>query len=89
MSELMIPMEMDDFAVAYVDVGSTRIFVRSRGNGPPILLLHGSSQTHVMWRKVAPLLARQFTVTMEGLLRCGAPGPTTFTVRRSMGVLLS
>ena len=28
----------------------------SAGNGPPILLLHGHPQTHIVWRKVAPLL---------------------------------
>ncbi|HVJ10730.1 MAG TPA: alpha/beta hydrolase, partial [Burkholderiales bacterium] len=28
------------------------------GDGPPILLLHGYPQTHAMWHKVAPLLAR-------------------------------
>ena len=27
------------------------------GSGPPLLLLHGSPQTHVMWHKVAPRLA--------------------------------
>ena len=32
------------------------------GEGPPVLLLHGHPQTHVTWRKVAPVLARYFTV---------------------------
>ena len=26
-------------------------------NGPPLLLLHGIPETHVLWRKVAPALA--------------------------------
>jgi hypothetical protein len=38
------------------------IFLRLFGSGPPILLLHGFPQTHLMWRLVAPLLARYFTV---------------------------
>ncbi len=32
------------------------------GNGPPLLLLHGHPQTHVIWHKVAPSLCERFTV---------------------------
>ncbi len=32
------------------------------GSGPPLLLLHGYPQTHVMWHKVLPRLAERFTV---------------------------
>jgi haloacetate dehalogenase len=36
------------------------------GQGPALLLLHGHPQTHVMWHRVAPELAKQFTViTMD------------------------
>ena len=34
----------------------------SGGAGAPLLLLHGHPQTHAIWHKVAPLLARHFTV---------------------------
>lgn len=37
------------------------------GDGPPVLLLHGYPQTHVMWHHVAPLLAEQFTVVCPDL----------------------
>ncbi len=37
------------------------------GNGPPLLLLHGYPQTHLMWRKVAPRLAAEFTVVVPDL----------------------
>ena len=37
------------------------------GSGPPLLLLHGYLQTHVMWRKVAPRLAQDFTVVVPDL----------------------
>ncbi|MGW8313512.1 MAG: alpha/beta fold hydrolase [Desulfuromonadales bacterium] len=37
------------------------------GKGPPLLLLHGYPQTHVMWRLVAPRLARSFTVVATDL----------------------
>ncbi|MFZ3236057.1 MAG: alpha/beta hydrolase [Stellaceae bacterium] len=37
------------------------------GNGPPLLLLHGYPQTHLMWRKVAPRLADDFTLVIPDL----------------------
>ena len=37
------------------------------GSGPPLLLLHGYPQSHVMWHKVAPLLAADFTVVAADL----------------------
>jgi haloacetate dehalogenase len=37
------------------------------GSGPPLLLLHGSPETHVMWHKVAPRLAQSFTVVLTDL----------------------
>ena len=37
------------------------------GGGPPLLLLHGYPQTHVMWRKVAPRLAQEFTLIIPDL----------------------
>ncbi|NIR31977.1 MAG: alpha/beta hydrolase [Gammaproteobacteria bacterium] len=37
------------------------------GDGPPVLLLHGYPQTHVIWHKVAPRLAEEFTVVAPDL----------------------
>src|ERR1700693_2323721 len=37
------------------------------GSGPPLLLLHGYPETHLMWRKVAPQLAKKFTVVAADL----------------------
>ena len=39
----------------------------SAGEGPPVLLLHGYPQTHAMWHKVAPSLARDYTVVCPDL----------------------
>jgi len=48
--------------------GDVRIRVRTAGDGPPVLLLHGYPQTHVCWRKVAPLLVKAgFTVVAPAL----------------------
>lgn len=41
--------------------------MRWGGSGPPLLLLHGHPQTHVMWHLVAPALAKHFTVVMMDL----------------------
>jgi haloacetate dehalogenase len=37
------------------------------GTGPAVLMLHGYPQTHVMWHKVAPDLARDYTVVCADL----------------------
>jgi len=37
------------------------------GGGDPLLLLHGYPQTHAMWHKVAPQLARDYTVVCADL----------------------
>ena len=58
---------MDDFETAEIDAGEARIFLRWSGSGPPILLLHGFPQTHLMWRAVAPILARAFTLVCADL----------------------
>jgi hypothetical protein len=58
---------LDDFTTVKIDAGQTTIFVRSFGSGPPILLLHGFPQTHLMWRRVAPLITANFTVVCADL----------------------
>jgi haloacetate dehalogenase len=67
------------FEAAEIETGETSIFVRWRGSGPPVLLLHGFPQTHLMWRSVAPLLAPHFTVVcadLRGYGRSGCPAST-------------
>ncbi|MGO4852173.1 alpha/beta fold hydrolase [Phaeovulum sp. W22_SRMD_FR3] len=47
--------------------GGPRIRFAIAGQGKPLLLLHGHPQTHVTWRKIAPALARDFTVVVPDL----------------------
>ncbi len=66
----------DGFDSAEISTNDTSIFVRRSGSGPPLLLLHGFPQTHLMWRDVAPVLARHFTVIcadLRGYGRSGCP----------------
>ena len=57
----------EGFELSMVDIGEAVLRVRRGGEGPPVLLLHGHPQTHVMWHKVAPLLAWDFTVIAADL----------------------
>ena len=65
---------MQDFRTQEIDTGETTIFTRSLGSGPPLLLLHGFPETHLMWRDVAPELARDFTVVCADLRGYGQSG---------------
>jgi haloacetate dehalogenase len=44
------------------DCGEATINYVIAGSGPPVLLLHGFPQNLAMWARVAPLLAKKFTV---------------------------
>jgi haloacetate dehalogenase len=69
----------DGFSLTSVDVGEARLRVRVGGSGAPVLLLHGHPQTHVMWHRVAPVLARDHTVVAADLRGYGdsSTPPTT------------
>lgn len=67
-------MRFSGFEPSHVDVGETTVFIQRKGDGPPVLLLHGFPQTHVMWHRVAPVLADEFTVVCADLRGYGASG---------------
>jgi haloacetate dehalogenase len=62
---------LDDFRTVDVPVrtahGDVTVHAAIGGQGPPVLLLHGFPQTHVMWHRVAPSLARSRTVVAADL----------------------
>lgn len=72
-------------------VGDVEIYLRTGGSGPPLLLLHGYPQTHVMWHKIAPELARHCTLVIPDLRGYGTssapPGDEAHTTysKRAMG----
>jgi haloacetate dehalogenase len=50
------------FKAQKIQTTGATINVVSGGQGPPLLLLHGNPETHVMWHKIAPRLATEFTI---------------------------
>lgn len=51
----------------YFETSGATIHFVIGGDGPPLLLLHGCPQTYVMWHKIAPTLAQQFTIIASDL----------------------
>lgn len=51
-----------------------RLHGKVGGSGAPLLLLHGHPQTHVIWHRVAPMLAERFSVVMMDLRGYGDSG---------------
>jgi haloacetate dehalogenase len=69
----------EGFEESSIETGGATISVLRGGSGPPLLLLHGWPQTRAMWHRVAPALAREFTVVapdLRGYGRSSKP-PTT------------
>ncbi len=69
--------------------GGTRIAWGELGAGPPLVLLHGLHDSHRCWRRIAPLLARDFRLLMPDLPGHGLSGrpDAPYTVEWSAGVL--
>lgn len=71
-----LPDLFPGFATHRITVDGAEIFARVGGSGPPLLMLHGYPQTHVCWHKIAPVLARSFTLVLPDLRGYGeSTGP--------------
>lgn len=57
----------DGFTARRLSVNGITLNVRVGGEGPPLLLLHGYPQSHVCWHRMAPLLAKSYTLVMPDL----------------------
>ena len=58
---------LEGFIARDIAVPGAVIHARVGGSGPPLLLLHGHPQTHLMWHRVAGELAHRFTVIAADL----------------------
>jgi haloacetate dehalogenase len=67
-------LEIDGFRRTEIETKGTRIVAATGGNGPPLLLMHGNPFSHLSWRKIAPGLARHFTVVATDLRGYGDSG---------------
>ena len=57
----------EDFRREKITIDDIEINLVVGGSGPPLLLLHGYPQTHIIWRMIAPRLAQSFTVIATDL----------------------
>ncbi len=57
----------EGFRREFIQTNGVEIHAVVGGDGPPLLLLHGYPQSHVMWHKIAPALAERFTVVAADL----------------------
>jgi len=64
----------ENFEIVQDVIDGVHIHARRGGSGPPILLLHGFPQTHVVWHKMAAVLAKSFTVVTPDLRGYGDSG---------------
>jgi haloacetate dehalogenase len=62
------------FAQRRIPVAGIELNCRLGGEGPPLLLLHGYPQTHVCWHRLAPGLARKFSLVIPDLPGYGDSG---------------
>src|SRR5215471_15687099 len=57
----------ENFEHLQIETGGATIHLAKKGDGLPLLLLHGYPQTHLIWHKIAPRLAEEFTVVAPDL----------------------
>ncbi len=62
----------EGFEERRIETAGAEIFLRLGGSGPPLLLLHGYPETHVMWHEIAPRLAERYSVVCPDLRGYGA-----------------
>ena len=78
----------EGFRREFIQANGVEIHAVVGGDGPPLLLLHGYPQTHVIWHKIAPALAERFTVVAADLRGygdsakpAGGPGHAAYSKR--------
>ncbi len=68
------PLLLPGFEYRRMDVAGMTVSYAIKGSGQPLLLLHGYPENHLMWRHVAPVLARDHTVVLADLRGYGDSG---------------
>jgi haloacetate dehalogenase len=60
-------LSLPGFEYRQIQTTGANINVATRGKGPPVRLLHGYPENHLMWRDVAPRLAEEYFVVCADL----------------------
>lgn len=86
----------EGFEERVVQLGDGHVFCRIKGEGPPLLLLHGYPQTSAMWHAVAPTLAERYRVICPDLRGYGrswtpanAPDHASYSKRAMAGDVIA
>src|SRR5271166_5753251 len=79
------PLLLPGFEYRRMDVAGVMVNHAIAGSGPPLLLLHGYPENHLMWRHVAPGLAEHHTVVLADLRGYGTPASPPRTPRPGRG----
>ncbi len=74
MTATVPPLRLAGFEYRQMDLDGVMVSHAIAGSGPPLLLLHGYPQNHLMWRHVAPVLAEDHTVVLADLRGYGDSG---------------
>ena len=80
------------FETRRISVDGVDIHYVTGGSGPPLLLVHGAPQSGIMWRRIAPALAKHFTVVipdLRGYGRSGKPARGDYSKRRMAADLVA
>ena len=64
---MAIEEQFPDFEIRDLRTARATIHCLRKGSGPPLLLLHGYPQTHVIWHKIANRLSERYTVVLTDL----------------------
>ena len=78
---------IDGFETLKVETRAGVLNVAMAGEGPPLVLLHGFPQTHVMWARVAPALSKTrqvFCVDLPGYGESSLPATVSSASKREM-----
>lgn len=70
-------VEFKEFESQEITVTGGSLYCASFGDGPPLVLLHGFPQNHLMWAKVAPALTQTRKVICFDLPGYGRSSPPT------------
>jgi haloacetate dehalogenase len=60
-------MLLEGFKRQDIQTKGARIVTVTGGSGPPLLMMHGNPFNHLNWAKVAPTLAKEFSVVLTDL----------------------